>query len=200
MDAVIVVLSVIAEEIPRMDYKQIDQELERLEANLAHLKRDYEIYFSGGSKLPPYESHKKVEKAVRDFSRVTTMNFAQRFRYNNLTARFNSFADLWNKQMRYREEGRTPSGAVLIGSEKPRVTTGSDEKETTNQKMQRVYNEYLKSRRETGEGAGNLDFEHFVSQLERQKKSILEKYHCRDVDFAVSVEGGRAKVKARIVK
>ncbi len=42
-----------------MDNKQLERELDDLERSLALLKRDYEIYFSGGAKLPPNEAHKR---------------------------------------------------------------------------------------------------------------------------------------------
>jgi hypothetical protein len=183
-----------------MDPKQLDKELGDLESALTTLKRDYEVFFSGGSKLPPLTSHNKLEKAIKQYSRTTELSYAQRFRYNNLTARFNSYVDLWTKQMRMREEGRTPSGGLVTTTTKSKETTRPLITESNLDRFQRVFNDYLKARQETGEGAPPLDFEKFSQQLAIQKEAIVKKYECKDVEFSVSIDSGHAKLKARPVK
>ena len=185
-----------------METKEIDKELDTLETALTSLKRDYEIYFSGGSKLPPLSGHRRLENQMRRFSTLTSLSYAQRFRFNNINARFNTFADLWNKQMRYKEEGRTPSGGVLQTAvpEKPpkqRRSTSMDAEAATHQNL---FNEYLKCREKTGEPTTGVSFEKFSAQLSKQKESIREKYQCRDVEFYVSVDQGKTKLKAKPVK
>ena len=100
-----------------MESGNVDRELGELETALNLLKRDYEVYFSGGAKLPPLNSHRKLEREIRKYGNLTSLSYAQRFRYNNISARFNSYVDLWNKQMRNKEEGRTPSGGVILPAE-----------------------------------------------------------------------------------
>jgi len=39
--------------------------------------------------------------------------------------------------------------------------------------------------------------EKIAAAIERQKPAILEKYRCRDVEFAVIIEGGKPRLKAR---
>src|SRR5262245_58044469 len=128
--------------------KDFERELEQLDVALTVLKRDFEIYFAGGLKLPPLEAQRKIERAIRKYSNMPNLNYAQRFRYNNLSARFNSYADLWNKQMKYKEEGRTPSGAVLqvpVPAAPPVKEKKSAKKAVDSEaaKYQKLFNEYL---------------------------------------------------------
>jgi hypothetical protein len=182
-----------------MEAKQIERELDDLDTSLTLLKRDYEIYFSGGAKLPPLEAHRKVENQIRKNSRNTELNYAQRFRFNNITARFHAYVDLWSKQMRQKEEGRTPSGPVLhVPQKSKREGKKSVEKQANH--FQKIYNDYLKCREKTGEKATALTFEKFSEQLSRQRQTILERYQCKDVEFSVAVEQGKTKLKAKPVK
>jgi hypothetical protein len=185
-----------------MDPKLIERELDEIDMALTLLKRDYEIYFSGGSKLPPYEAHRKVESRIRKYSGLSTLNYAQRFRFNNITARFHSYVDLWAKQMRNKEEGRTPSGGVIQVAEKSRKERrkGSAVADAEANHFQTLFNDYLKSKEKTGEKSTALSFEKFSEQLSRQRQTILERYQCSDVEFYVAVEQGKTKLKAKPVK
>jgi hypothetical protein len=186
--------------------KDLERELEQLDLALSILKRDFEIYFAGGIKLPPLEAQRRIERAIRKYSNITNLNYAQRFRYNNLSARFNSYADLWNKQMKYKEEGRTPSGAVIQvqvqapppPKEKKQARRASGDSETA--KYQKLFNEYLQSREKTGETASGVSFDKFSQQLAKQKETIVGRYQCKDVEFYVAVEQGKTKLKAKPIK
>ncbi len=185
----------------KQDPKQIERELDDLELSLTLLKRDYEIYFSGGAKLPPLNAHRKLEKNIRKYAGITSLNYAQRFRYNNITARFQSYADLWTKQMRYKEEGRTPVGGVVIqGVEAPKKETRKTPENPEPAQFQKLFNEYLKTRQKAGENSISVTFEKFAEQLVRQKQAILDRYQCKDVEFYVAVEQGKTKLKAKPLK
>jgi hypothetical protein len=183
-----------------MDIKQVERELDDLDTSLTMLKRDYEIYFSGGSKLPPLEAHRKVERNIRKYANITSLNYAQRFRYNNITARFHAYADLWTKQMRYKEEGRTPSGGVIQVQDFSQKASKRAPADSEADRFQKVFNDYLKSREKSGENMAGLSFEKFSEQLAKQKQAILERYQCKDVEFYVAVEQGKTKLKAKPLK
>ena len=183
-----------------MDTKQIERELDDLDMALTLLKRDYEIYFSGGAKLPPYEAHRKVENRIRKYSGISSLSYAQRFRFNNITARFHSYVDLWAKQMRNKEEGRTPSGGVIQIAENPKKERRKSSVDAEATHFQKLFNDYLKSKEKTGEKATALSFDKFSEQLTRQRQAILERYKCSDVEFYVAVEQGKTKLKAKPVK
>src|SRR5262249_7406984 len=91
--------------------KDFERELTRIDQDLGQIKRDFEVYFAGASKKPPLDALKKLEQSVKRAGVVQGLSYAQRFRYNTLTAKFNSYRDLWDKQLRLKEEGRLPGGA-----------------------------------------------------------------------------------------
>jgi len=64
-------------------------------------------------------------------------------------------------------------------------------------KVQVLYSKLIEARTETGESAGApslQDFERFV----RQKTKDLQDKGGREVEYTVSIEGGRVKLKARV--
>src|SRR6266700_5045702 len=91
-----------------------DEELNLLDSQLRRLKIEYEIFFSNPTKRPPSDIEWKVLSLLRKFSDGGRMNFAQRYRYNEMAQRYALYSDLWRKKSRIREEGyRRPQDALL---------------------------------------------------------------------------------------
>src|SRR5579862_5556383 len=91
-----------------------DEELNVLDSQLRRLKIEYEIFFSNPQKRPPTDIEWKVLALLRKFSDGGRMNFAQRYRYNEIAQRYAVYSDLWRKKSRIREEGyRRPQDALL---------------------------------------------------------------------------------------
>jgi hypothetical protein len=178
------------------DPKAADRELDELERSIMLLKRDYEVFFTGSSKRPPMDAHNRVKKNIKIFQSLQGLPYAQRFRYSSLVARFNTFSDLWNKQLRLKEEGRF--GAHQAGT-KLKSAAPTNSKENSKQ-FEKIYQDYLKSREMTGERRSKVDFDNFSSLLAKQRNALLQKFSCKDVTFYVTVENGRTKLKARPVK
>src|SRR5262249_34923959 len=94
-----------------MEEKQlnpIDQDLERLEAEMRRLKIEYDIFFNGGMVKPPLDTKGRVETMIKRLFDVKGMTFGQRFKYNGLVARYNVMRELWRRQMQRREESGLP--------------------------------------------------------------------------------------------
>src|SRR6188474_1241263 len=89
---------------------QLDNELDELERAIAQLKRDFEMYFCGVVKQPPIDSRTKLDKIIRKQGQNTSFSYAQRFRFTTLSARFNTYQDLWSKQLKAKEEGKFAAG------------------------------------------------------------------------------------------
>lgn len=186
------------------DEKEIERDLNELESGVSQLKRDYDMFFAGAEKRPPVQLRQRVETSIRRYSSVLSLSYAQRFRYNTLVARFSSYQDLWSKQMRYKEEGRNPSGVIIHPDSKPdskpKVTTQNLTQDPQKEKREELFQEYVRTREETGEGKPGLNFQKFCELLDQQQKQIIDKYHCKQVDFFVKVEAGHAKLKARPIQ
>lgn len=177
------------------DPKGFERELDSLENSINLLKREFEKYFGGGSKKPPTDDQAKLEKAIKRYFGASGLNYAQRFRWNSLVARFNSYNELWNKQLRLKEEGKYQTGTP--GQTPVHAPKHHVERHPPENPLEKVYKDYIATRAKTGEGAPPLNFEGFSQLLAKQREALISKFHCKDVNFYVTVEDGKAKLKAK---
>ena len=84
----------------------LERDLNGLEAALRRLENEYDMYFGGQLPRPPWESRRRVETLLRRFDRAYIQSAVDRFRLSTLQSRFSTFAELWDRGMRAREEGR----------------------------------------------------------------------------------------------
>ena len=196
----------------------VDEELNALEANLRRLKIEYEIYFNNPTKRPPADTEWRVSNTIRKlsdgYSDGQRMNFAQRYRYNELTQRYALLSDLWRKKTRIREEGyRRPQDALLsvqgvrmFEEEKPAayhatlhpVTVQCSDVGSEREKVQKLFDALLEAKKKAGEDiskSGNLEsFEKFVQSKTDQ---IRKQYGCHSVEYSVEMDGGQVRLKAK---
>jgi hypothetical protein len=180
------------------DSRQADKALNDLEHMIEQLKRDYESFFAGGAKRPPIDLRTNTERSVRKFASVQTLNNAQRFRYNSLAARFNVYAELWNKQMRMKEEGKLPPGSMPSTVEPKRKH--ETRQASPEAKLRELFKSYAATKPATGGAGAVLNYDNFVKALSKQKEQIMKEHQCKDVEFYLAEEEGRTKLKARVIK
>lgn len=178
----------------------VDEELSKLEDNIRRLKIEYEVYFNGGSPRPPHDTLFRVETSIKKYSDASKLNFGQRFKFNQLVQKFAVHNDLWRKKLKEKEEGRGRFGARrreaeevgADGTVRVLCSDPSQEKEKVDQLLKAV----VEAKRQAGERVDNLDplaFARFVTEKTRQ---IKESLGCDQVQFTVSVEDGKVKLKA----
>jgi hypothetical protein len=78
----------------------VEQQLARIEEDIRKLKIDFDIYFNGGSKRPPLEARARLDANMKRISDNRQLTYSQRYHYNTLTARFNSYRDLWRRMLK----------------------------------------------------------------------------------------------------
>ena len=74
-----------------------DEQLTRLEDDIRRLRIEFDIFFNGAAKRPPYDTKGRVETLLKRLGDDRTLTYAQRYRYNSLAARYNAFRDLWRR-------------------------------------------------------------------------------------------------------
>src|SRR5438552_18817846 len=84
----------------------VEEQLVRIEEDIRRLKVEFDIYFNGGLKRPPYDTKLRVESHLKRLGDDRTLNFAQRYHYTSLATRYASFRELWRRILQDREEGR----------------------------------------------------------------------------------------------
>jgi hypothetical protein len=89
------------------DPTPFSRDLQRIETELRSLEQLYSMYFADRLPLPPLEKRNRLEHLIKRCERAQHGEPAvDRFRFATLQARFVTFAQLWDRALRAREEGR----------------------------------------------------------------------------------------------
>jgi hypothetical protein len=189
---------------------ELERDLNVLEAALRRLENEYNMYFGGQLPKPPWESRRRVETLLRRFDRAYIQSAVDRFRLSTLQARFSTFAELWDRALRAREEGRpgpfsrlhraapaapqadTPPAEQVVGS-----AVVSDVSRDGHA-IEALYESVVEARRAVG-AEEPFPFHRFA-QIVKGQVSKLQQAGSREVAFRVSVKDGKVAFTARGVK
>ena len=185
----------------------VDQELTTLEGELKRLEAEYNMFFAGRLPRPPWETRGRVEAMVKRLDRARLINTGNRFRFTTLQSRFQTFADLWERGLRAREEGRPGPFAQPQRAEeaKPQaraedrilhVTTFSDPLKQMD-KLHDLYDCIADARRQSGEDP--VPFHRFADLIKTQVAGLKEK-GSPEVAFRVAVKDGKVNFTARALR
>lgn len=180
-----------------------DEQLTRLEEDIRRLRVEFDIFFNGGSKRPPYDTKGRVETLLKRLGDDRSLTFAQRYRYNSLAARYNSFRELWRRTIQGREEGRDAVSAHRASVHKeagaPKLEPVSFVCADAHREVEVVKNLFeslMEAKRLCGE-AEDLSFPKFHRLIASKADGLKEKLGCKQVRFSVAVENGHVSFKAR---
>jgi hypothetical protein len=180
----------------------VDDQLTRLEDDIRRLKVEFDVFFNGAAKRPPYDTKGRVETLLKRLGDDRTLTFAQRYRYNSLAARYNAFRDLWRRTMQGREEGRDPVSAARAATK----DTAADiepvsliclDAHKEIEVVKTLYTSLLKAKQKCGESTEDLSFPKFHRLVAAQADGLKKKAGCDRVRFSVSVEDGHVSFKAK---
>jgi len=199
-----------------------EDDLDQLERMFRQLQIEWEKFFGGVEKTPPNELRGRVEAIVKKYAYTEIRNNTERFRYQALASRFNTFNELWNKRMRAIEEGRplglhgraaiaaalvpgAASAAATGASARAAVTPGpggefrvrSPEKDES--AVRGLYEKFLQARQEAGE-KGTVKFDNFQKLIGQQASRIMADKGAQAVDFRLETKDGKVSLKAKVVK
>jgi hypothetical protein len=180
----------------------VDEQLTRLEDDIRRLKVEFDIFFSGGSKRPPYDTKGRVETFLKRLGDDRTLTFAQRYRYNSLTARYNAFRDLWRRTMQGREEGRDPASAARVHVKKDTaepapVSISCKDPHKEIEVVKSLYSSLLEAKQKCGEPVEGFSFPKFHRLVAQKADKLKEQSGCEKVMFSVAVEDGHVSFKAK---
>jgi len=189
---------------PAVEVITIEDRLARLEEDIRRLKIEYDTYFNGGSKRPPYDTKLRVESHLKRIGDDRSLNFAQRFHYNTLATRYNGLREVWRRTMKDREEGRdafTLHRAARKAQEKEAPFKASkftcaDVRHDV-QTIKGVYDALMDAKRACGEAGQDLSFAKFHRLVVERTEALKEKMGTDRMVFSVDVEGGHVSFKAK---
>jgi hypothetical protein len=180
-----------------------DEQLTRLEDDIRKLRVEFDIFFNGGAKRPPYDTKGRVETFLKRLADDRTLTYAQRYRYNSLASRYNAFRDLWRRTMQGREEGRDAVSAaraqakIEMPAEVEPVSFVCSDAHHEVEVLQRLYDSLLDAKRRCGEPTEDLSFPKFHRLVASKTDGLKQQFGCERVRFSVAVEGGHVSFKAR---
>ncbi|MFZ5482267.1 MAG: MXAN_5187 C-terminal domain-containing protein [Myxococcota bacterium] len=184
--------------------------LDELEQRIFLLKIEYEKYFSGIEKIEPVRDREEVRRLVRDLMEENIKSSTQRFRFQSLKSRFQSFELYWTRNLVMIERGTHPKmkfRADLKGKKVVEAEPGlsAEQQEVLRQRKEQmeredrafriIYDKYMEARTKCGQSA-DLSFDAVREALKKQVRTIKSTYQCESVKFRVVVEEGKAKLKA----
>ena len=186
----------------------LEEDLSLLEASIRQLQIEWDKFFGGVERKPPTDLKARVEAMVRRHANAEIRNNAERFRYQNLTARYNTMNELWQKRLRALEEGRPlglhgvrvpppPAGFTPPSPRRPaeyRVRQPESEPDV----VRALFDQYQQARSQSGEGA--VKFESFQKVIAQQASRILSEKGGLAVEFRVETKDGKVSLKAKAVK
>lgn len=177
----------------------VDEQLTKLEDALRRLKIDFDIYFNGGSPRPPTDAQWRMESLLKRLADTPQMTFGQRFRYNNLTQRYSLFAELWRRRVCSREEGPRKTSAELREEQKKKTAFRVEwsDPAVESEKVEKLFGALLEAKRQCGETADNLTPDAFKRFVQQKTAQLRRDLHCDQVEYAVEVEEGQVKLKAK---
>lgn len=194
----------------------LEEELNQLEVLIRQLKQQYDIFFAGAAPRQPFETRKEVEQIVEKLGRTRMQRFSDRYRFNTLAGRYQTYRELWTKLLRMREEGYRPGlvkpsggpdasrppqeasqkarrSGELVYKSRFRDPTSEDDTFKT------FYDRYVEARRTQGTGS-DVSYSTFLKLITQKTASIKEKAGCDQVSYSIVLREGAVTLRAAPVK
>jgi hypothetical protein len=194
----------------------LTEDLDILEKSIRQLQIEWEKFFSGIERKPPVDLRTKLEGMIRRYSNAEIRNNTERFRFQNLASRYQSFAELWAKRLRAMEEGR-PVGlhgkaaamAMPPMSHAPEAKAAPSPRASNEVRVKdpaadtdavrSLFDRFLEARKQSGE-SGAVKFESFQKIIAQQSARILNEKGASAVDFRLETKDGKVSLKAKPVR
>jgi hypothetical protein len=197
----------------------LNDDLDVLEKSIRQLQIEWERFFSGLERKPPLDTRTRVEGMIRKYSNADIRNNTERFRFQNLATRYQTFAELWAKRLRAMEEGRVvglhgkaaamappPHTNPEIAERLAAVTAAKGTSEVRvkdaaadTDAVRSLFDRFLEARKQAGE-SGAVKFESFQKIIAQQSARILNEKGASAVDFRLETKDGKVSLKAKPVR
>jgi hypothetical protein len=191
--------------------REFERDMQMLEAEIKRLEAEYNMFFAGRLPRLPWETRKQVEALVKRYDRLPSQNTADRFRFSTLQARFVKFCELWEKQLKAKEEGRALGGrpqrsVAAVPPPAPAARTAEPRGEREGlvhesklrdpaqdpDRLKELYQRLAEARSKAGESP--IPFDRFAQVVRAQ----VAKHggDGKEVNFRVSVKEGKVTLSA----
>lgn len=189
------------------EHTELERDLQQLEATLRKLEIEYTMYLAGQLAKPPWETRRRLDALLRRFDRAYIQSAIDRFRLSTLQSRFATFAELWDRALKAREEGRPGpfTRPARPASEQPappaeRTVGGATVADLARDgdKIEALYQSLVEARKAVGLEEP-FPFHRFAKIVSGQVAKLQQAGN-REVAFRIAVKDGRVAFTARGLK
>ena len=202
----------------------LEEDLARIEEGTHKLQKEWERFFSGQERKAPYESKQRLDRLIRRYVGVEIRNNVERFRFQSLTAKYNTLSDMWSRRLRAIEEGKplssvqarqqrelaqstetqppSPLSPEARGSTETRPPAKPEVRLSTlrddEQGVRDLYDQFKAARASVGES--EVRYESFRKLISQQRTRLLDEKDAVAVDFRIAIQDGKVALKAKPVR
>ncbi len=182
----------------------IDEELVLLEDSMRRLKIEWDMFFGGGVKKPPYDSQWRIETTIKRLDGSRSLNYGQRFRLNGMVQKHAIHSDLWRQKMKRREEGTEgPRGRRVDTKPAPEPAAAPsfkvqwDDPEKDSEKVGQLFSALVSAKKQLGENVNTINIDGFRRFVKQKTDQLKRDMRCQNVEYQVEVENGKVSLKAK---
>ena len=163
------------------------------EMKINKLRIDYDQYFGGLLKIPPFKLQEEIKRIMRTYGTRKIQNTALNFRYKSLVGRYTTYENMWQRHMRMVNEGTLKRGAGFSQVNAAKKNSGAS---NTDSPAEKLFKDLTQARSGLKQDTNDLKVQNLQAMIEKQTAAIKAKYKCSSVEYKVVTEDGKAKVKA----
>jgi len=179
--------------------RELDLEIDRLEARINELRVLYEQHFVDILPYPPDKERKEVEKMIRGLLRKPFKNSQTRFRLRHVIHRYQSYKTYWERVNKQREDG-TYFKDVFRAEVRERMREEAKEEASRRGAAQRgmrnLYSSYQEALKKTGSNTDNVNFDAFQKTLVHRAKQLKKQHGIKKLQYKIVMKNGKVTIKA----
>lgn len=174
--------------------EQITVLLNQVEQDIKDLEIAYELYFTGIEKRAPEKPRANLTKKIRNLLALHITQNNLKFRLNSLSSRYQSYSGRWDRILRMIDEGRYQRHNSLLKNRSESAIPRSGKKmNNEGSQADRLYEQLLNAHDNCSLKAPSK--EQVNSFLQRQEEAIKKKFGDRKVEFKVTTDTGKPRIK-----
>ncbi len=181
--------------------RDLELELDRLDARINDLRILYEQHYIQLLPLPPDKQHKDVVLLIRQLLKAPFKNSQTRFRLRQIIQRYQTYNTYWERVSKQKEDGtysRDVFKADQREKEKQEALTSATSEGRASKGVQHLFTSYQEALRKSGAPVDKLNFDSFRKNLAARAKVLKEQHGAQKVKYRVVVKNGKVVIKASL--
>jgi hypothetical protein len=183
---------------------EFEKQMVHLEGEIRRLETEYNMFFAGRLKRPPFETKNRVQALIKRHDNSYIRNTGDRFRFESIQNRYYKFLELVERTMMNRELGRPamgvkPAATTVPDKDKAKldpniVRIGKDAKlGQDSDQVKALFEKLAEEKKKAGEKPVSID------RLAALVKAQVEKFGAegKDVSFKIATKDGKVTLTAK---